>query len=94
MKYFETIFYLLAKQYEIAKIDETRDALLMQVLDKAMEREKKSKPKRALIVILTALVAGFFAIIWVFIQEVSERARQNPQQAERLNVLRRYLLGK
>ena len=63
-------------------------------MDKALEPEKKSKPKRALIVILTALVAGFLAVIWVFIKESGERARQNPQQAERLHLLRRYLRGK
>ena len=91
MKYYEIIYELLARQYELAKIDEARDAAVIQVMDKAIEPERKSKPRRALIVILTALVAGFFAIIWAFIREAGERARQNPQQVERLNLLRRYL---
>jgi tyrosine-protein kinase Etk/Wzc len=94
VKYFETIFELLAKQYEIAKIDEARDASIVQVLDPAVEPERKSKPMRSLIVVLTALVAGFLAVIWVFIKEAGERARQNPEQAERLNLLRRHLRGK
>ncbi len=96
VKYFETIFELLAKQYEIARIDEreARDASLIQVLDKAVEPERKSKPKRALIVILTALVAGFLALLWAFIRQAAERARRDPQQAERLGLLRRYLRGK
>jgi len=91
VKYFETIFELLAKQYEIARADEAKDISIVQVLDKAVEPERKSKPKRALIVILTALVVGFVAIIWAFIKEAGEKARQNPEQAERLNLLRRYL---
>jgi uncharacterized protein involved in exopolysaccharide biosynthesis len=94
VKYFETIFELLAKQYEIARIDEARDASLIQVLDKAVEPERKSKPKRALIVILTALVAGFLAVIWAFIREAGQRARQNPEQASRLDLLRRYVWSK
>ncbi|MGH9427309.1 MAG: GNVR domain-containing protein, partial [Terriglobia bacterium] len=94
VKYNEALYELLAKQYELARIDEANDAAIIQVLDKALEPEKKSKPKRALIVILTALVAGFFAIIWAFIREAGERARQNPQQAERLETLRRYVRGK
>ena len=94
LKYNETIFELLAKQYELAKIDEAKDSAVVQVMDKAIEPDFKSKPKRSLIVILTALVAGFFAILWVFIKEARERARQNPQQAERLNLLRRYVWGK
>ena len=94
VRYYETIFELLAKQYEIAKIDEARDASIVQVLDKAVEPERKSKPSRALIVILTALVAGFLAVIWVFIKEAGERARQNPEQASRLETLRRYVWSK
>jgi uncharacterized protein involved in exopolysaccharide biosynthesis len=94
VKYFETIFELLAKQYEIARIDEARDASLIQVLDKAVEPERKSKPKRALIVILTALVVGFLAVIWAFIREAGQRARQNPAQASRLDLLRRYVWSK
>ena len=94
MKYYETVYELLAKQYEIAKIDEARDAGLIQVLDKAVPADRKSRPKRAVIVIVTALVAGFLAVLWAFFREAEQRVRQNPQQAERLNTLRRYLLGK
>ena len=63
-------------------------------MDKAVEPDLKSKPKRALIVILTAFVAGFLAMLWVFIMEAGQKARQNPQQAERLDLLRRYLRGR
>lgn len=91
VKYYETIYELLARQYEIAKIDEAKDASLIQVLDKAIEPEKKSKPKRALIVILTALVAGFLAVLWAFVREAGERARRDPNSAGRLEALRAYL---
>jgi tyrosine-protein kinase Etk/Wzc len=94
VKYFETIFDLLAKQHEIAKIDEARDASIVQVLDPAVEPERKSKPMRSLIVVLTALVAGFLAVVWAFIREAGQRARQNPEQASRLEALRRYVWSK
>jgi uncharacterized protein involved in exopolysaccharide biosynthesis len=94
VKYNETIFELLAKQYEIARIDEARDASLIQVLDKAVEPERKSKPKRALIVILTALVAGILAILWAFIRDTGEKARRNPAQASRFEALRSYMRWK
>jgi capsule polysaccharide export protein KpsE/RkpR len=93
VKYFETIFELLAKQYEIARIDEARDASLIQVLDKAVEPERKSKPKRALIAILTAFVAGLLAVIWAFIREAGQRALQDPEQASRLETLRGHMRG-
>jgi uncharacterized protein involved in exopolysaccharide biosynthesis len=94
VKYFETIFELLAKQYEIARIDEAREASLIQVLDNAVEPERKSKPKRAFITILTALVAGFLAVIWAFIREAGQRARQDPDITLRLETLRGYMKWK
>ncbi len=62
----ETIFEILAKQFEMAKLDEAKDYPLIQILDKAITPEKKTKPKRALIVILATLVAFFLAVIWAF----------------------------
>ena len=91
VKYFETIFELLAKQYEIARIDEARDASLIQVLDEAVEPEQKSKPKRALIVILSALVAGVITVSWAFVAEALEKARRDPDGSSRLQALRSYL---
>jgi len=91
VKYYEFLYELLAKQYELAKIDEAKDATVIQVMDKAIEPDRKSKPKRILIVILTALVVGFLAVIWAFIKEAGERARQNPEQASRLEALRGYM---
>jgi len=91
VKYFETIFELLAKQYEIARIDEARDASLIQVLDKAVKPEQKSKPKRALIVILSALIAGFITVSWAFVAEALEKARRDPDGSSRLQALRSYL---
>ena len=94
MKYYETLFEVLAKQYEIARIDEAKDATLIQVLDKAVEPERKSRPKRALIVILAALAAGFLAVLLAFIREAAEKARGDPKRGQQIAVLRRYLLGK
>lgn len=59
VKYYETMFELLAKQYELAKIDEAKDSSTIQILDKATPPDRKSKPKRALIVI-AGVIAGLF----------------------------------
>ncbi len=91
LKYREAIFEILAKQFEMAKLDEAKDSPLIQVLDKATVPEKKSKPKRSLIVIFAALAAGFMTSLWAFIREANERAKNIPEQAERLRILRRRL---
>jgi uncharacterized protein involved in exopolysaccharide biosynthesis len=91
VKYYETMFELLAKQYELARIDEAKDASLIQILDNAVVPEKKSKPRRALIVIFTALVAGIIAILIAFLSEAVGNAAQDPVKADRMSQLRSSL---
>jgi len=66
VKYYETIFELLAKQFELAKIDEAKQSSLIQVLDTAIEPDRKTRPARGLIVILTAVLSMILAIAFVF----------------------------
>jgi uncharacterized protein involved in exopolysaccharide biosynthesis len=91
LKYYETIYELLSKQYELAKIDEAKDSAVIQVMDKAIEPDRKSKPKRSQIVLIAALAALFVGILWAFVREAMAKARSNPQQAARYQALKRYL---
>jgi tyrosine-protein kinase Etk/Wzc len=90
LKYQETIFELLAKQFEVAKIDEAKEAALIQVVDRAVPPDRKSKPKRALIAIGSTLLAGLGAFLWALLRDARERAGRDPKQAARLAALRRY----
>ena len=94
VKYFETIFELLAKQLEIAKIDEAKSAAIIQVLDPAVPPEWKSKPKRAVIVIAGTIIGLFAAITAAFLGEAARYAKTQPHLLRRLNLLKRYLFGK
>jgi uncharacterized protein involved in exopolysaccharide biosynthesis len=69
VKYNETLYELLAKQYEMAKLDEARDAVVFQVIDKAVVPEKRVKPKRTLIVVLAILGGFLFSILLVLVNE-------------------------
>jgi len=91
VKYYQTMFDLIAKQYELARLDEARDILVVQVLDRARPPDRKSKPKRALIVIAATLLTGIFAVFWVLLREAAERAVRDPGQANKLAILRRSL---
>jgi uncharacterized protein involved in exopolysaccharide biosynthesis len=93
MKFLERLTELLTQQFEAAKIDEAKDISVVQVLDKAVEPERKSRPKRALITVLTAFAAGFLVVVWVLIREAAERARRDSRKSNRLDLLRRQLLG-
>jgi uncharacterized protein involved in exopolysaccharide biosynthesis len=91
VKYQETIFELLAKQFEVAKIDEAKEAAIIQVVDHAIAPDRKSKPRRALIVIAATLISGILISLWAFVSEARLRASRDPVQAERLSLLRRHI---
>lgn len=90
LKYSEKLFEFVAQQLASARIDEAKDAAVIQVVDKALPPENKSKPKRSLIVLLTTILALLVGIIWAFFKEAAARAKENPDQAERISLLRRY----
>ncbi len=52
----------LRQQFEIAKIDEAKERLLISILDTAEPAVKKAKPKRTLIVILSLFLGIILAI--------------------------------
>jgi len=88
-KYNETLFELFAKQYEMARIDESREGAVIQVVDPAIAPELKSKPKKALIAMLTTLATGFALLLFVFIRQALRGAAQTPETAEKIGNLRR-----
>ena len=76
-KYQEALFELMAKQLELAKLDEGREASLVQVIDKAIPPEKKSWPRRGAIAILSGL-AMLSAMILAAVVRAGFRARSIP----------------
>jgi tyrosine-protein kinase Etk/Wzc len=91
LKYAETIYELLAKQFEMAKIDEAKESSVIQVLDKAVVPEQKSKPKRSMIVLISALATGFIATLWAFITEALQNAKKDTETKTQLNTLKNHL---
>jgi uncharacterized protein involved in exopolysaccharide biosynthesis len=94
VRYYDTIFELLAKQFEMAKLDEARQGALIQVVDPAIPPDRRSSPKRALIVLGAALVGFFIAVCWVFITAALENVQKNLAYKERIEELRGNLLKK
>jgi tyrosine-protein kinase Etk/Wzc len=65
----EMLFEMFAKLYESAKVDESRNPTLIQVLEKAIEPERKSAPPRTVIVLMSGLISLVIAILCVLIRE-------------------------
>lgn len=79
-KYQEALFELFSKQYELARLDESRDNGIIQVIDKASLPEYKSKPKRSLIAIGATLMALVLLAAGIVFRELL-RSRRSPGKA-------------
>ncbi len=90
-KYQETLFELMARQYEIARLDEAREGALIQVVDAAVPPERKSKPKRALVAVVTTLAFGLLLLVAVFVRRAWASAEQTVEGAQKLAALRAAL---
>jgi tyrosine-protein kinase Etk/Wzc len=87
-KYYETLFELFTKQYEMARIDESREGAVIQVLDAAQPPERKSKPKKAQIAMVTTLVTGFVLLLFIFVRQTLRSINQTPETAQKIARLR------
>lgn len=87
-KYFETLVQLLAEQQELARLDESREGAVIQVLDVAQAPERESKPPKALIAVPATLATGFALLLFVFVRQALRNAAQDDGSAQKLQRLR------
>ena len=96
-KYQETMFELFARQFELAKVDESREGAVIQVLDLAQPPERKAKPKKALIAIIATLASAFALLLFVFVRNAFKNAAHDESTQLKISLLQsswRKALGK
>ena len=91
VKYYETIFDILARQFELAKLDEAKEGALIQVVDPAIPPDRRSFPKRGLLVIGGTVVGFLFGIFLALLQAGLQRLKEDPESTQKLSTLRRAL---
>ena len=78
--------------YEQSKIDEQKNVPVILVLDKAMKPEKKSKPKRMIIVAIAAGISLLFSVISIFIRErIISTLNEDKSKREKIALIRNAL---
>jgi tyrosine-protein kinase Etk/Wzc len=90
LKYNETVYELLTKELEIAKLDEAREGEIVQVVDTAVIPDKKASPHRTLIVIGATILAFLVAVSYVIVRRGLERTFSVPENRERLDAIKAY----
>jgi uncharacterized protein involved in exopolysaccharide biosynthesis len=91
VKLYSTLFDLLEKQYEMARLDESKNISFIQIIDMAIPPDKEAKPKRALIVLLATVAGFFFAILGVFFVEFKEDILSDSKNRERYETFKKYI---
>jgi tyrosine-protein kinase Etk/Wzc len=87
VKYHETLYELLLRQSEAARIDEAKSAPIIQVVDRAVPPDGKSGPPRLLVTLGFGFVGFCLACLWAFLQQSLVRLRQVPESAAKLDQL-------
>ncbi len=91
VRYYETIFNLLARQYEGAKIDEARQGVEVQIVDRASVPDNHSSPKRTLLVLGSVIFGLIVAVVWTLVAEALNRISRNPVESARVNTLKELI---
>lgn len=71
----QTVYTELRKQLELARISEARENISFKVLDAPFVPEERYKPKRILIVLLSAVASFFFAVFLVFFLQFKKKSK-------------------
>jgi uncharacterized protein involved in exopolysaccharide biosynthesis len=87
-KYNEVLFEQLAKQFEMAKIDESSDGAVIQVVDVAVPPERKANTPKFKVATLAALAASFALLVFVFVRRALKNASQSPENTAKLAAIR------
>ena len=86
VRYCETIFDILARQFELAKLDEAREGALVQGVNQAPD--KHSFPKRVLIVSGATVVGFLVGAFTVLFQAFLGHMRNDPDLHQKLLYLK------
>ena len=85
----QTLYDLLIKQYDAARLDESKEGAVIQVVETAVPPDRRSSPHRALIVILFTMLGFLTAGVYL---TASSYIRENPDLSVALGDLGAALL--
>lgn len=72
----KTLFDLIGQEQKQAMLANAQREFAFRVLDPAVVPDKKIKPKRAIIVLLSVVLAGFVAVLIAFIKQGAIKCRE------------------
>ena len=73
----ESVYDMLVRQYEVSRLNAENDVSTIQVIQKALMPERKSKPARAKLVLVAAIASFFFSLLLSFVRDNISRMPEN-----------------
>jgi uncharacterized protein involved in exopolysaccharide biosynthesis len=83
----ESMLEAFVKQLELARVDEAKEGPLLQVVDTATPPDRRSSPKRALIVLISLLAGLFLSLLFVLIHNTISKSLNDPESEARFKRL-------
>lgn len=90
-KYSEALYELVTKSYVAARMDEAREAMVIQVIRKATPPDKKTKPKVVLLVAFAIIGGGGLFTMIALSREIFGKAYQDPEVRRRFQYVKHDL---
>jgi uncharacterized protein involved in exopolysaccharide biosynthesis len=92
-KYQESLFELFSRQFEMAKVDESREGSLIQVLDPAEPPDRKTKPVRSLMALSATLVSTLVLLIFLILRDLFQKGQTASESQARWASFKAALKG-
>lgn len=92
VRYHETLYEFMERQYEMARVDEAKQSQMIQVVDPALVPDRRSWPHRTLLTLLAFALGVLFAGFWAILSaSYNNRIARDPELREKTGQLRRML---
>jgi uncharacterized protein involved in exopolysaccharide biosynthesis len=91
LAYRQALFDILMKQYDAARLDEAKEAAIIQVVEPAIEPDRKTSPMRAFILLIFTISGLFCGCTFALLQMFMTKLGSEPQVSIQLRELKRAL---
>jgi uncharacterized protein involved in exopolysaccharide biosynthesis len=94
LAYEQTLYDMLMKQYDAARLDEAKDAAVIEVVEPAFEPDHRSSPRRTRILVVYTFMGFFAACLLSLLLWRIELMQSDPDLARQLQPLKNAVIGR
>jgi uncharacterized protein involved in exopolysaccharide biosynthesis len=93
LKYRQAMFELLIKQYDAARLDEVKEATIIQIVEPAIAPDHRSSPQRFLVILLATGVGAIIGLLAAILRIRIDSTKSDPVLLHAMRTLRNAVLS-